>query len=226
MADGADHALFGPAALVADGDLCRCSCSSLPAGVLADTADRRRLLLGSLAMYARRRRCWWRSSPPAAPDRGTLLLFSFLMGACTAMLSPAWNSSVGDTISRAELPQAITMISMAYNGARAPSDRRWPAWFSRRWAAASSFAIAVASALVMLQSIRLWPPGASPGICRPSGCGGMLAGLRFARHSPTILAQLVRTVAFSATGSALMGAAADHRRAAPPRPGARRLRAC
>ncbi|HRD85810.1 MAG TPA: MFS transporter, partial [Rubrivivax sp.] len=33
--------------------------------------------------------------------------------------------------------------------------------------------------------------------------GGMLSGLRFVRHSEAVLAQLVRTVAYSAAGSAL-----------------------
>ena len=177
---------------------------SLPAGVLADTADRRALLLASLAMYALSAAALVVLVAFGLAGPSTLLLLSFLTGACTAMLSPAWNSAVGDTIPRAELPQAITMISMAYNGARAVG----PALAGLVFAAAGSgfvFAISVASALVMLQSIRLWPPGVQPkGKLPPERLwGGMLSGLRFARHSPTILAQLVRTVAFSATGSAL-----------------------
>ena len=66
---------------------------SLPAGVLADTADRRRLLLGSLAMYAIAAALLTSLVAAGRAGPSTLLLFSFLMGACTAMLSPAWNSS-------------------------------------------------------------------------------------------------------------------------------------
>ncbi|HRI17224.1 MAG TPA: MFS transporter, partial [Burkholderiaceae bacterium] len=177
---------------------------SLPGGVLADTADRRKLILGSLWTYAAAAALLTVLAAVGRAGPATLLLFCFLMGACTAMLSPAWNSAVGDTIPRGELPQAITMISMAYNGARAIG----PALAGIMFAALGSsavFAVAVASALLMAQAIVRWPPGAQPkGKLPPERLwGGMLAGLRFARHSPTILAQLVRTVAFSATGSAL-----------------------
>ena len=177
---------------------------SLPGGVLADTADRRRLMLGSLWTYAAAAALLTALAAFERAGPATLLAFCFVMGACTALLSPAWNSAVGDTIARDELPQAITMISMAYNGARAIG----PALAGVVFAALGSsavFAVAVASALVMAQAIRRWPPSAQPtGKLPPERMwGGMLAGLRFARHSPTILAQLVRTVAFSATGSAL-----------------------
>lgn len=177
---------------------------SLPAGVLADTADRRRLILGSLAVYAV---CAVLLTALAALGRAgpaTLLAFTFVMGACTALQSPAWNSAVSDTIGRDELPQAITIISMAFNGARAVG----PALAGLVFTAAGSgvvFGFAVAGALVMVGAIRRWPPRPHPAAKLPPErlWGGMASGLRYARHSKTILAQLVRTVAFSACGSAL-----------------------
>lgn len=177
---------------------------SLPGGVLADTADRRVLLLGSLWMYALAGGLLTLLAAGGHAGPGTLLAFCFLMGACTALLSPAWNSAVGDTIVRDELADAINMISMAYNGARAVGPALAGAVFALLGSSVV-FAIAASSALVMAETIRRWPPGARPkGKLPPERMwAGMLAGLRFARHSPTILAQLVRTVAFSATGSAL-----------------------
>jgi MFS family permease len=177
---------------------------SLPGGVLADTADRRALLLGSLWMYAASAALLTLLAGFGQAGPSTLLLFCFLMGGCTALLSPAWNSAVGDTIVRNELAHAINMISMAYNGARAVGPALAGVVFAL-FGGSAVFAIAAASALVMAETIRRWPPAAQPkGKLPPERMwGGMLAGLRFARHSPTILAQLVRTVAFSATGSAL-----------------------
>ena len=35
------------------------------------------------------------------------------------MLSPAWNSAIGEILPREELPQAIVAMSIAYNSARA-----------------------------------------------------------------------------------------------------------
>ena len=68
-----------------------------------------------------------------------------------------------------------------------------------------NFVITVVGSLVMLQAIRRWPPKPHPPSRLPAErlWGGMLAGLRFARHSQTVLAQLVRTVAYSGAGSAL-----------------------
>ncbi|MBK6865278.1 MAG: MFS transporter [Ideonella sp.] len=177
---------------------------SLPGGVLADTADRRALILGSLWAYAAAAALLTLLAAFGRAGPATLLLFCFLMGACTALLLPPWNSAVGDTIPRGELAQAITMISIAYNGARAVGPALAGLVFAALGASAV-FAVAVASSLLMAQAILRWPPAAHPkGKLPPERMwGGMLAGLRFVRHSPTIVAQLVRTVAFSATGSAL-----------------------
>jgi len=177
---------------------------SLPAGVMADTTDRRRLIVVALivqaalvAVLAALLLAGW-----AGP--GSLLLFTFLAGSCTALLSPAWNSAIADSVPRDDLPQAIVSVSIAYNVARALG----PALAGVIFAQAGSgwvFAIAVLSTLAMMQSIRRWPPAPHPASRLPAErlWGGTLAGLRFARHSPLILAQLVRTMAYSAAGSAL-----------------------
>ena len=134
----------------------------------------------------------------------TLLILIFVAGSCTALLSPAWNSTISDAIPRDELPQAITVVSMAFNGARAVG----PALAGLVFATVSgawNFAIAVASTLVMIQAIRRWPPRPHPPSRLPPErlWGGMLSALRFAWHSHTVLSQLVRTMAFSGAGSAL-----------------------
>ena len=177
---------------------------SLPAGVLADTTDRRRLIQAALlvqtatvALLAALLLAGW-----AGPT--VLLLFTFVAGCCTALLSPAWNSSVADSIPREELPQAIVAVSIAYNVARALG----PTMAGFVFAHAGSgwvFAVAVASTLAMLHSIRRHPPRPHPVSRLPAErlWGGTLSALRFARHSPAVLAQLLRTMAYSAAGSAL-----------------------
>ena len=177
---------------------------SLPAGVLADITDRRRLMLGALlvqaiviALLAALLVAGW-----AGP--ATVLLLTFVAGSCTALLSPAWNSALADTIPRDELPQAITAISISYNAARALG----PALAGVVYAQAGGgwvFALALAGTLAMLQSLRRYPPRAHPPSRLPAErlWGGMASALRFARHSDIILAQLVRTGAYSGAGSAL-----------------------
>ena len=177
---------------------------ALPAGVLADTNDRRRLISGALiaqtaafALLTLLVLLGW--GGPA-----TVLLLVFVGGCCTAMLTPAWNSSVIDPVPRDEWPQAITAVSIAYNAARAVGPTLAGLVFAH-WGAGWVFAISVLSTLVMWESIRRWPPKAHPPSRLPAErlWGGMLSGLRFAWHSDLILAQLVRVMAFGAAGSAL-----------------------
>jgi MFS family permease len=177
---------------------------ALPAGVLADTTDRRRLIAGALlaqvaacALLAVLMLAGWGGA-------ASVLFLVFVCGCCTAVLTPAWNSSVVDPVAREEWPQAITAIGIAYNVSRAVGPTLAGLLFVRL-GAGWVFTVAVFTTLVMWQSIRRWPPRAHPPSRLPPErlWGGTLSGLRFAWHSRMILAQLVRAMAFSAAGSAL-----------------------
>ena len=177
---------------------------SLPAGVLADTTDRRRLILGALAVQAAvvALMAFLLLIGWAGPT--ALLLLTFVVGCCTALLSPSWNSAIVDVVPRDELPQAITAIGISYNAARALG----PALAGWIYAAAGSgwvLVLSCAGVLVLLYSVREHPPRPHLPSRLPAErlWGGMLSALRFARHSDTVLAQLVRTGAYSAAGSAL-----------------------
>lgn len=177
---------------------------SLPAGVMADTADRRRIILRSLGVYSVTALLLAAISLAGLAGPGTLLTLTFVMGCCTALQSPAWNSAVVDTVDRSDLPQAITLTAMSYNAARAVGPAIAGVLFA--WIGSPLvFALAIATGLAMLQSIRLAPPAPHPTAKLPPErmWGGILSALRFARHSQAILAQLIRTVAFSGIGSAL-----------------------
>ena len=177
---------------------------SLPSGVLADTTDRRRLILTALAVQAVTVVLLSMLLLAGLAGPGTLLFFTFVAGCCTALFSPAWNSTVADTVPREDMPQAITAMSIAWNSARAVG----PALAGVVFAALGAgwvFALAVGSSLVMMQAIRVWPPRPHPHSRLPAErlWGGTLSGLRFARHSKIVLAQLLRTMAYSGCGSAL-----------------------
>lgn len=177
---------------------------ALPAGVLADITDRKRLMSIALivqavtvAVLAVLLLAGW--AGPAA-----LLFFTFVAGCCTAALSPAWNSAIGEAVPRDELPQAITAVGIAYNAARALG----PALAGVVFAAAGGawvFVAAVATVVAMLWAIHRWPPAAHPPSRLPAErlWSGTVSGLRYAWHSHIILAQLVRTMAYSGAGSAL-----------------------
>jgi len=177
---------------------------ALPAGVLADTTDRRRLIVGSLIVQAALVALLALLVLAGWAGAATLLVLTFVAGCCTALLSPAWNSAIVDVVPRHELPQAITATGISYNAARALG----PAAAGLVFAHAGSgwvFVLATVGVLAFLQSVRLHPPRPHPPSRLPAErlWGGMASALRFVRHSETVLAQLLRTVAYSAAGSAL-----------------------
>ncbi|HUG26033.1 MFS transporter [Piscinibacter sp.] len=177
---------------------------ALPAGVLADTTDRRRLMRASLLTQVGIVLLLALLVALGHAGPAVLLVFTFVSGCCTALLSPAWNTTVADAVPRDELPQAITAVAIAFNAARALG----PALAGVVFAVAGGawvFFLAVGCVLGMLYALRRWPPRPHPASKLPAErlWGGTLSGLRFARHSKLILAQLVRTVAFGGTGSAL-----------------------
>jgi MFS family permease len=177
---------------------------SLPSGVLADTTDRRRLILSALAVQAGTVVLLSLLVLFGLAGPATLLFFTFAAGCCTALFSPSWNSTVIDAVPREDLPQAITAMSMAWNAARALGPALAGVVFAQL-GAGWVFAIAVTSVLMMMRAINKWPPPPHPQSRLPAErmWGGMLSGLRFARHSQIVLAQLLRTVAYSGAGSAL-----------------------
>jgi MFS family permease len=91
---------------------------SLPAGALADNADRRLIMLfaqiaGALIAGALAALTYFDAVTPAL-----LLGATALIGAVTAIQQPAWHASVGDLVSRKDLPAAIGLNSLAFNMAR------------------------------------------------------------------------------------------------------------
>ena len=185
---------------------------SLPAGVLADTTDRRRLIVVALLAQAVTVLVLAVMLMAGWAGPATLLLFTFIAGCCTALMTPAWNSAVGEVLPRDELPQAIIAVSVAYNGARAVGPALAglvyglaSGWGGKSLGGGMVFVLAVLGTLVMARVIHLNPPRAHPPSRLPPErlWGGTVSGLRYAWHSHMILAQLVRTAAYSAAGSAL-----------------------
>ena len=91
---------------------------TLPAGLLADRMDRRKLLLWSQALSA------LAAAGPAVAIRmhamspGVLLACSGALGAATALGAPAWTTLVPELLPRERTAETVTLGSIAFNIAR------------------------------------------------------------------------------------------------------------
>ena len=91
---------------------------SLPAGALADTVDRRKMLLAAqgfmLAMSMGLAAC----AALGWITPWSLLFFTFMIGCGASMNAPAWQASVGEMVPRRDLAGAVVLNSMGFNLAR------------------------------------------------------------------------------------------------------------
>ncbi|WP_076070746.1 MFS transporter [Sphingomonas montana] len=176
---------------------------SLLAGALADTFDRRRLMLIAqlfmlvvslmLSLAA-----WFDMLTP-----GLLLAFTFLIGTGAALNGPAWQASVGDMVPRDDLPSAVALNSMGFNVARSTG----PAvggLIVAAFGAAAAFAVNAVSYLGLLFVLARWrPPRARARLQRETLGHAMAAGIRYVALSPAILTVLMRSVIFGLGASAI-----------------------
>ena len=176
---------------------------SLVAGALADSLDRRVLMLGAqvfmltvsilLSAFA-----WAGLLSP-----WLLLLFTFLIGCGTALNGPAWQASVGDMVPREDLPSAVALNSMGFNIARSLGPAIGGAIVAAAGAAAA-FTVNALSYFGLIVVLARWRPE-TPGQSLPRESLGpaMVAGLRYVAMSPSLKVVLLRGVVFGVGASAV-----------------------
>jgi MFS family permease len=176
---------------------------ALPGGALADIVDRRRLLLFTQG--------WMLFSAVALAlltllgwvTPVVLLVLTFSLGLGTALNGPAWQAVIPELVPREELPQAVSLNSVAFNIARAVG----PALGGLVVAAAGSWAVFLLNSFSFLGIILVlyrWRREPVESISPTERvAGAMRAGLRYVRHSPELRAVLIRTGVFALCASAL-----------------------
>lgn len=175
----------------------------LPAGVMADLVDRRKLLiftqswmlgvaglLGILVMFGAVGP-WW------------LLCLTFALGVGSAMNGPAWAAAIPELVPRNELPAAVALNSVGFNIARAVG----PALGGIVMAAAGAGAVFISNAVSFLGVILvLWRWKEGPPAVREPGTrfrDAMREGLIYVRGARPFHAVLARAGMFSLAASAL-----------------------
>ncbi len=169
---------------------------SLISGAIADSYDRRRIMLlaqsfmvivsGCLAVFA-----WLELLTP-----WLLLSFTFLIGCGIAFNNPAWQAAVGDIVPRADVPAAVLLNSVSFNVTRSVGPAIGGAIVAAAGAAAA-FTINTLSYLSLIVVLWRWQPEvAVRTIPREALFSAMTAGMRYVAMSPSIGTVLLRGFLF------------------------------
>lgn len=176
---------------------------SLTAGALADTMDRRKIMLAaqtfmllvSVVLAFMTFKGWltpW-----------VLLTFTFLIGCGVAFNGPAWQASVGDMVPREDLASAITLNSMGFNLARSAGPAIGGAVVAFAGAAAAFLINAISYVGILVVLFRWKPQIPQATLPREGLLAAMEGGVRYAMLSPRIVAVLLRALVFGVGASAL-----------------------
>lgn len=180
---------------------------ALPAGALADVVDRKKLLVASQSFMLA---VATTMGVLTLTDRITttwLLLLTFLLSVGGTVNMPVWTSITPEVVPRDELPQAVALNSISSNLAQSVG----PAVAGLLIAASGSgavFLVNAASFVGVVVVVSSWRRD-TPVTTMPAEhiWSAIRTGLRFTRHSPSLLVLLGRLalfVLFSSSLSALL----------------------
>ncbi|MFE9421460.1 MFS transporter [Kitasatospora sp. NPDC006697] len=180
---------------------------ALPAGVLADLVDRRRLLLVMQAAMALVAAALAVLAFAGLLGTWALLALTFLLGCGNALNGPAWQAVQPSLVPRDELRQAAALGAVNQNLARAVGPALGGA-FVAVLGVGWTFAVNAASFLGILAVLATWRPGGparAPGSAqeREHLIAALKAGDRYVRNAPRIRRILLRSVLFVPGASAL-----------------------
>ncbi len=172
-------------------------------GVLADTLDRRRLLIGVQAFMVSTGVVLTILTVAGQMPPALLLTFTFLLGSGSVLSLPAYQSLVPQLVPRAELAAAATLSSVSVNLARAVGPALAGILIARLGVPAV-FALNAAAFLVYGLVVVFWHPPARTESARPERfVSALRAGGRYVRYSPVVRRLLLRAALFLVPGSAL-----------------------
>jgi MFS family permease len=176
---------------------------AIPAGALADIADRRRFLLvmevlvtAVSALFAAF--VWLDLVTPRV-----LLLFAFLIGVGGALSAPAWQAIVPQLVPKEDLAPAVSANSVGFNISRAIGPALGGAIIAG-FGIAAPFWLNAISNLGVVGALWWWHAPQTRGQRLPAeGIGNaIVAGVRYARYNRHLRATMIRAVGFFLVGSA------------------------
>lgn len=167
---------------------------SLVAGALADTRDRRSIMLVSqvLAVFASVALAVVVLAGRITPS--LLLTLTFLIGCGGALFAPAWQASIGDQVPRAQIAPAVMANAVGFNLARSLGPAIGGVIVAA-FSAAAAFIINAVSYLGIIATLLWWRPARAQSELPPEPLGtAIAAGVRYISLSPHLLSIMLRCV--------------------------------
>jgi MFS family permease len=170
---------------------------ALPGGAVADIIDRRRFLIGAQAWVLATGLLLSLLTALDAVGPWGLLLFTFLIGAGSALTWPAWSATTPELVPRDDLVGAIALNGINFNIARAIGPAIGGVALGLAGPEAA-FALNALTFLVLILALLAWrrEPGAASRLPKEHLISAMRAGLRFVAASPAMHAAIIRACVF------------------------------
>jgi MFS family permease len=169
---------------------------AIPAGVLSDILDRRRLLIGIQILLAGVSGALLLLSHTQTLTVEWLVFLTFVGGIGAALMGPTWQSVVPELVPRADLKNAVALNSLGINVARAIGPAIGGLLLAS-FGAAVAYGADVLSYVFVIAALLWWkrPKVQEDGLKEQFG-GALRAGLRYARASRELHIVLLRSAAF------------------------------
>lgn len=176
---------------------------ALPAGALADIADRRRYLLGTqIWMFLSAlglSYCTWQG----ITNDWLLIGFTFLLGCGSAMSMPAWSAVTPELVPKKQMHAAITLNGLGMNVSRAIGPAI-AGYLISLYGVTSVFFLNAVSFLAVIAVLVFWKRTSNQNTLPAERfLAAIRSGLRYARYSSLLPSILMRGAAFFVFAGAL-----------------------
>ncbi|WP_418514808.1 MFS transporter [Delftia sp. PS-11] len=176
---------------------------AIPAGVLSDILDRRRLLIGIQILLAAVSISLLLLAQTRTLTVEYLVALTFVGGVGAALMGPAWQSIVPELVPRGDLRNAVALNSLGINIARALGPAGGGLLLAS-FGAAAAYGADVLSYVFVMAALLWWRrPRAEDSALDEPFFGALRAGVRYARSSRELHVVLLRAAVFFLFASAV-----------------------
>jgi MFS family permease len=176
---------------------------AIPAGVLTDILDRRKLLIAVQLLLASVSITLMILAQTGLLSVGALIGLTFLGGVGAALMGPTWQAIVPELVKREDVKSAIALNSLGINIARSIGPAAGGLLLAA-FGAGVTYGVDVASYLVVIAALIWWPRASKADDALAEGfLGAFRAGLRYTRASRPLHVVLLRAAVFFAFASAV-----------------------